>query len=99
GDERLRQSLLRDVLGEGEVARVPGQRTHDARRPDTPGRLDGAEWIPAQSWPVRSRHARSLMIHSLSCGNSSMPGTRRTSHLVPGHAGSRLAHSTASSLE
>ena len=52
-----------------------------------------------QSWPVRSRHARSLTTHSFSCGNSSMPGTRRTSHFEPATAGSRLAHSTASSFE
>ena len=46
--------------------------------PDRPARPAG------QSWPVCSRHARSFWIHSLSCGNSSMVGTRRISVLMPG---------------
>ena len=55
---------------------------------------------PAHSWPVASRQARSFWIHWLSCGNSSMLGTRRISVLMPGPViGSRLAHSTASSFE
>ena len=61
-------------------------------------------WRPGprrrHSWPVASRHARSFWIHSLSCGNSSMLGTRRISVLMPGPAiGARFAHSTASSFE
>src|SRR5690606_22157739 len=55
---------------------------------------------PVQSCPVASRHARSFLIHSLSCGHSSIVVTRRISSLLPGPAsGARLAHSTASSLE
>lgn len=50
--------------------------------------------------PVDSRHAFSLRTHSLSCGNSSIVGTRRISILVPGTVmGMRLAHSTASSCD
>ncbi len=41
----------------------------------------------------------SLTNFALSCGTSSSPGTRRTSILDPGTAGTRLAHSTASCFE
>src|SRR5690606_8894843 len=101
--------LLGDVFGEGEVSRIAGERADDACRFHPPHGLDGPPRRLGtrravldrihQSWPVRSRHARSVMIHSLSCGNSSMLGTRRISVFVPGKAGIRLAHSTASSLE
>src|SRR5690606_32218666 len=99
GDERLGQRLLGEVLGQGEVAGVAGERTGDPGCPAPPHRGDLVAGC-AHSWPVDSRHARSRWIHSLSCGNSSMLGTRRISVFMPGPAsGARLAHSTASSLE
>ncbi len=41
GDERLRQGLLGEVLGEREVAGVAGERADDSGRLDPPHRTDG----------------------------------------------------------
>lgn len=83
--------------------RCPGIRCPGIRcsgRSGRPGRAcRPVRGLGAQSCPVRSRHARSLTIHSLSWGNSSMLGTRRISTFVPGKAGSRFAQATASSCE
>ena len=94
GDQRLGERLLGEVLGQREVAGVAGQRADDPRRLDPPDGLDGlatrrgvarpARAAGGHSWPVGSRHARSFWIHSLSCGNSSMLGTRRISVFEPG---------------
>src|SRR5690606_42152808 len=92
-----------------ETPVVAGQRGDDPRGFDPPDGLDGPPrrlgarravgGCGRYSWPVRSRHALSLTTHSLSWGNSSMPGMRRISHFVPVNAGMRLAHSIASSFE
>ena len=112
GHQGLRERLLCEVLGQREIAGVPGERTDDPRGLDPPHGGDrlpaGGSAIPAHSrkkrhahsWPVASRHARSFLIQSLSCGNSSIVVTRRISVLKPGPLiGNRLAHSTASSFD
>jgi hypothetical protein len=102
GDQRLGERLLGEVLGQREVAGEAGQRGDDVRGLDPPHRLHGLASASrtTHSWPVDSRQARSFWIHGLSCGNSSMVGTRRISAFMPGpDSGARLAHSTASSFE
>ena len=97
-----RQRLLCEVLRQAEVAGGAGEGRDDARGLDPPHRLDRVPPgpRPTQSWPARSRHARSFWIHSFSCGKSSMLVTRRISVFWPGPViGARLAHSTASSLD
>lgn len=65
GHQRLGQRLLREVLGQGEIAGVAGERTHDPRGFDAPDRghdvtTGGVGHVSAaHSCPVASRHARS----------------------------------------
>src|SRR5690606_41934017 len=99
GHERLGERVLGEVLRPREVPGAPAERTDEAHGVDPPPCLVGGP-TAGHRWPVDSRHARSLMIHSLSCGNSSMLATLRISAFIPGPAsGARLAHSTASSSE
>ena len=74
GDERLGQRLLRDVLGQREIAGVPGEGADDAGGLHPPHRLDGAprlgrahvmvvresSGVRFYNWPDCSRQARSF---------------------------------------
>ena len=82
GDERV----LRELLGEPDVAHHPRQAGDQARGLDPPDRLDGA---------LRWRLAAQALSRRL--GRRGWIG--RTSITSPSRAGQRAAHSTASSFE
>ena len=88
GDERV----LREVLGEADVAHDPRQPGDQPRRLDPPDRVDRA---------LRDGHGCACSFHAAWTSGpwSSISKTCRTSITSPSLIGAREAHSTASSLD
>ncbi len=112
--ERDDERLLRQVLGEADVANDANQTADQPRGLDPPDRLDGLAWVGALAMTAllrraydlrcRSTSARSRSSFARSSGVSSLPKSsaskmgRRVTSTPPSN-GARLSHSTASSID